>query len=139
MSVTFLLDTNIMSESVKLQPNETFLDNFRQNLEDSAIASVTWHELLYGLYRLPESRRRRNLSNYLTEVIQNKMPILPYCDAAARWFAAERARLTTLGRMPSYPDGQIAAIARVNHLILVTRNVSDFVNFEGLIIENWFV
>lgn len=139
MSVTFLLDTNIMSESVKLQPNETFLDNFRQNLEDSAIASVTWHELLYGLDRSPESRRRRNLSNYLTEVIQNKMPILPYCDAAARWFAAERARLTTLGRMPSYPDGQIAAIARVNHLILVTRNVSDFVNFEGLIIENWFV
>lgn len=139
MSVTFLLDTNIISESVKLQPNETFLDNFRRNLEDSAIASVTWHELLYGLYRLPESRRRRKLSNYLTEVIQNKMPILPYCDAAARWFAAERARLTTLGRMPSYPDGQIVAIVIVNHLILVTRNVSDFVNFEELTIENWFV
>lgn len=88
MNTTFLLDTNIISKTIKLQPDETFLDNFRQNLEDSAIASVTWHELLYGLYRLPESRRR-----------------------------------------PSYPDGQIAAIARVNHLILVTRNVSDFVNF----------
>ncbi|MCW6035243.1 hypothetical protein K4A83_03010 [Spirulina subsalsa FACHB-351] len=72
-------------------------------------------------------------------MIQANMVILPYCDAAAGWFAAERARLTTLGRMPSYPDGQIAAIAQVNHLILVTRNVSDFVDFEGLTIENWFV
>ncbi len=139
MSVKFLLDTNIISESIKLQPNDIFLEHFRQNLEESAIAAVTWHELLYGLYRLPESRRKKNLSDYLTQVIQEKMIILPYCHAAAGWFAVERARLTALGRMPSYPDGQIAAIAKVNHLILVTRNVSDFADFEGLTIENWFV
>ncbi|WP_261226744.1 type II toxin-antitoxin system VapC family toxin [Ancylothrix sp. D3o] len=135
----FLLDTNIISESIKLQPNPIFLEHFRQNLEESAIASVTWHELLYGLYRLPESRRKKNLSDYLTQVIEDKMIILPYCHSAAGWFATERARLTTLGRIPSYPDGQIAAIARVNDLILVTRNVSDFANFEGLAIGNWFV
>jgi tRNA(fMet)-specific endonuclease VapC len=139
MSIKFLLDTNIISESIKLQPNDIFLERFRQNLEESAITSVTWHELLYGLYRLPESRRKQHLSDYLTQVIQANMVILPYCHAAAGWFAAERARLTALGRMPSYPDGQIAAIAQVNHLILVTRNVSDFVDFEGLTIENWFV
>ncbi len=65
--------------------------------------------------------------------------ILPYCDRAAEWFAIERARLTALGRTPSYPDGQIAAIARVNDLVLVTRNVSDFADFDGLTLENWFV
>ena len=139
MSMKFLLDTNIISESIKLQPNDIFLEHFRQNLEESAITSVTWHELLYGLYRLPESRRKKNLSDYLTHVIQEKMIILPYYHTAAGWFAAERARLTALGRIPSYPDGQIAAIAKVNHLILVTRNVSDFADFEGLTIENWFV
>lgn len=139
MSVKFLLDTNIISESIKLQPNDIFLEHFRQNLEESAIASVTWHELLYGLYRLPESRRKRNLSDYLRLVIQEKMIILPYCGAAAEWFAVERARLTALGQMPSYPDGQIAAIAKVNNLVLVTRNVSDYANFAGLEIENWFI
>ncbi len=139
MSIKFLLDTNIISESIKLQPNDIFLERFRRHLEESAIASVTWHELLYGLYRLPESRRKQNLSDYLTEVIQARMIILPYCDAAAGWFAAERSRLTALGRMPSYPDGQIAVIARVHHLTLVTRNISDFADFEGLAIENWFV
>jgi tRNA(fMet)-specific endonuclease VapC len=35
-------------------------------------------------------------------------------------------------------DGQIAAIARVNHLILVTRNIIDFQNFSGIEVENWF-
>lgn len=135
----FLLDTNIISESTKLQPSDIFLTRWRQNLEASAIASVTWHELLYGLYRLPESRRKRDLSDYLTQVIHENIPILPYCDAAAAWFAAERARLTALGRTPSYPDGQIAAIARVNNLILVTRNISDYADFEGLTIENWLI
>ncbi|EDZ96143.1 MAG: type II toxin-antitoxin system VapC family toxin [Limnospira sp. PMC 1291.21] len=137
MRMKFLLDTNIISESIKLQPNPAFLAQFRHNLPESAIASVTWHELLYGFHRLPESRRKRLLSHYLTQVIQNKMIILPYCDRAAEWFAIERARLTTLGRTPSYPDGQIAAIARVNDLVLVTRNVSDFADFDGLTLENW--
>jgi len=41
--------------------------------------------------------------------------------------------------MPFYPDGQIAAIARVNNLILVTRNVSDYANFSELMMENWFI
>ncbi|MGL5196257.1 MAG: type II toxin-antitoxin system VapC family toxin [Chroococcales cyanobacterium] len=135
----FLLDTNIISESMKLQPSDILLAHFRQNLEESAIASVTWHELLYGLYRLPESRRKRMLSDYLAQVIQAQTIILPYSQSAAEWFAAERARLTALGRMPSYPDGQIAAIAKVNNLILVTRNVSDYADFDGLTIENWFV
>lgn len=134
----FLLDTNIISESIKLQPNPVFLAKFRQNLSESAIASVTWHELLYGFHRLPASRRKTSLFNYLTQVIQENMIILPYCDRAAEWFAVERSRLTTLGRMPSYPDGQIASIAQVNDLILVTRNISDFRYFQGLTLENWF-
>lgn len=137
MRMKFLLDTNIISESIKLQPNPTFLAQFRQNLSESVIASVTWHELLYGFHRLPDSRRKRHLSDYLTQVIQDKMIILPYCDRAAEWFAIERARLTTLGRTPSYPDGQIAGIARVNDLVLVTRNISDFADFDGLTVENW--
>lgn len=35
-------------------------------------------------------------------------------------------------------DGQIAAIAVVNRLILVTRNTDDFDGYLGLEVENWF-
>jgi tRNA(fMet)-specific endonuclease VapC len=57
---------------------------------------------------------------------------------AAEWFAEERARLSQIGRPPSYPDGQIAAIAATNDLILVTRNTTDFADFIDLQVENWF-
>jgi tRNA(fMet)-specific endonuclease VapC len=39
---------------------------------------------------------------------------------------------------PAFQDGQIAAVAAANQLILVTNNVRDFVNFQGLTIVNWF-
>jgi tRNA(fMet)-specific endonuclease VapC len=71
-------------------------------------------------------------------VVINALLILPYTTAAARWFATERSRLTKIGLSPSYPDGQIASIAAVNNLILVTRNVSDFIHFDGISVENWF-
>ncbi|NJR69696.1 MAG: type II toxin-antitoxin system VapC family toxin [Synechococcales cyanobacterium CRU_2_2] len=48
------------------------------------------------------------------------------------------AKLLGLGQVPSFLDGQIAAVAQINSLILVTRNVSDYQGFVGLQIENWF-
>jgi tRNA(fMet)-specific endonuclease VapC len=67
------------------------------------------------------------------------MTILPYDERAAEWHAKERARLTVLGQIPSFVDGQIAAVAKVNGLILVTRNTPDFEKFSGLKLENWHV
>ena len=66
------------------------------------------------------------------------MFILPYCNEAAGWHAKERARLTAIGQTPSFIDGQIAAVAYVNNLIMVTKNIADFQPFSGLIIENWY-
>ena len=40
--------------------------------------------------------------------------------------------------LPSAADGQIASIARVNELVVVTANVKDFRRFEGLEVQNWF-
>lgn len=87
---------------------------------------------------MPDSNRRRAIEAYLQEEVKAKLPILPYTQEAAEWFAQERARLFSIGLTPSYVDGQIAAIAKVNNLILVTRNVSDYANFQDLPIENWF-
>ncbi len=65
------------------------------------------------------------------------LTVLGYDDAAAAWHASERARLTGSGKTPSFVDGQIAAIARVNALVLVTANVRHYESFEGLTIEDW--
>ena len=69
----------------------------------------------------------------------HKNDILPYDEHAAEWHAKERARLASLGQMAAFVDGQISAIAKVNSLVLVTRNSSDFKKFSGLQLENWHV
>lgn len=42
-----------------------------------------------------------------------------------------------MGLTPPFLDGQIAAIAYVHDLVLVTSNVSDFQNFEGVDVVDW--
>lgn len=134
----YLLDTNVIAESTKPQPNQQVLNRFTQLAEEVAISSVSWHKLWFGVDRLPPSRKRQNLEEYLHNLLAADLPILPYTAEAGEWFAVERSRLVKVGLPPSYPDGQIAAIAKVYDLILVTRNVSDYGNFKGLVVEDWF-
>jgi len=87
---------------------------------------------------LSASKKRRAIEAYLKEAVRNALPILPYDEEAASWHASERARLAKRGRPPAAADGQVAAIARVNELVVVTANVKDFRRFEGLEVESWF-
>jgi tRNA(fMet)-specific endonuclease VapC len=64
-------------------------------------------------------------------------PVLAYDEAAAQWHGIERARLEGLGKPAPYADGQIAAIAHVNELTLVTVNTKDFARFKDVDVENW--
>jgi len=134
----FLLDTNVISEPLRPQPNPAVIQRLQQYQGEFAIASVTWHELLFGCYSLPTSKRRERIEQYIKEIVQPNIPILPYDHVGAEWFALERARLVIIGKTPAYPDGQIAAIAKINGLILVTNNVSDYTDFEELQLDNWF-
>jgi len=138
MSVKYLLDTNTISEPARRIPNANVLYKLNACKSEISIASVIVHELLYGCLRLPDSKRRDALWNYIYESVLN-LPVLEYDLKAAEWHATERARLTKIGKTPAFVDGQIASIAYSNNLVLVTNNVSDFQFFDSLKIENWFV
>lgn len=138
MSSKYLLDTNIISEAIRLLPNSNVVSQLAENQLELATASVVMHELLAGALRLPESKKQEFLLEYINS-IPLKMPILSYDFKAAQWHARERVRLTKLGKTPAFVDGQIASIAYCNNLVLVTNNVADFRFFESLIIENWFI
>ncbi len=133
----YLLDTNVLSESMKTSPQKSVLKLAERHQHEIVTAAPVWHELFYGCQRLPVSRKREILETFLYDVLKPNMTILPYGEQAAEWHAKERARLASLGQMPSFVDGQIAAIAKVNGLVLVTRNSSDFKKFSGLQLENW--
>jgi tRNA(fMet)-specific endonuclease VapC len=137
VSLRFLLDTNVLSEPLRHVPNPRLLARLDRHIGTMGMAAPTWHELRFGCERLPRSRRRDQIEDYLATVVQVDFPILPYDEEAAGWHARERARLVARGGTPPLIDGQIAAIASVNDLILVTANASDFAVFEGLRIEDW--
>jgi tRNA(fMet)-specific endonuclease VapC len=137
VSLTYLLDTNIVSEPLRPAPNQQVLERLKRYEDEIALAAIVWHELLFGAYRLAPSTRRSAIEQYLSQVIAPTIPVLPYDNRAAQWHAAERARLVSLGRTPPFADGQIAAIARINNLILVTVNTADFALFQDIQIEDW--
>jgi tRNA(fMet)-specific endonuclease VapC len=126
-----------LSEPIKSQPNERVLEALSEHDGELATCSIVWHELQYGAARLSASKKRRAIEAYLEEAVRNALPILPYDEEAASWHASERARLGKRGRPPSAADGQIAAIARVNELVVVTSNAKDFRRFQGLKLEDW--
>lgn len=133
MGLKYLLDSNVLSEPPRPRPHAGVMDRLVRHTGEVATASVVFHEMLHGTLRLPKSRRRSELEEYLGE-LQASMPILPYDEDAARWHAEERARLYR--KTPAFVDGQIAAVAAVHDLIVVTANVSHFSPFR-IKVENW--
>ena len=85
----------------------------------------------------PRGKRRDALETYPQDVVLASFPILAYDELAAHWHGHERARLEGSGRPAPYVDGQIAAIALVNDVVLITLNVKDFARFKNVEVENW--
>lgn len=137
MTLRYLLDTSIVSAPMSRRPNPAVVERLDEHGSECAIGAPVWHELTYGARRLPRGRRRAGLEAYLRDVVHKSFPILPYDEAAAAWHGQERARLETLGRAAPFVDGQIAAIAHVSRLVLVTINTGDFAGFKGLTVEDW--
>jgi tRNA(fMet)-specific endonuclease VapC len=133
----YLLDTNVLSEPISKSPDKKVLKLLNERGHESATAAPVVHELRYGSKLLEPSRRRADVERYIDEVVLRIYPVLAYDQAAAEWHAEERARLSKLGRPPPNFDGLIAAIAKVNGLVLVTANVKDFQAFKELSVENW--
>ena len=137
MILKYLLDTSVLSERVRPRPDRSIVERLRRHEREAATAAIVLHELRFGCHLLPRSRRRSLLEAYLGEVVLPRLPVLAYDATAAEWHARERARLTRAGRPPPFVDGQIAAIAMVNDLELVTLNTRDFDMFEGLEVTDW--
>jgi tRNA(fMet)-specific endonuclease VapC len=137
VTLRYLLDTSIVSSPVSRTPNPQIVKRLEEHGHECAIAAPVWHELTYGCRRLPRGKRRDALESYVNDVVRASFPILAYDETAATWHGYERARLESLGRPAPFTDGQIAAIAHANGLVLVTANVKDFARFNELEVRNW--
>jgi predicted nucleic acid-binding protein len=80
-------------------------------------------------YSIAEARRE--LARLIREAEEPSNP----GGANTAW--TERARLAGLDQSPAYVDGQIAAIAFVQGLTVVTANMRHFQGFSGIRVVDW--
>jgi tRNA(fMet)-specific endonuclease VapC len=137
LNARFLLDTNIISELARPAPDQGVINRLRSHELVCAISAPTVEELAFGVARLAPSRKRDLLERWLEGVV-SRFEVLCHDTRCAMWLGRERARLRAEGLTPSRVDGEIASVALINALVLVTRNTTDFQNFAGLKMENWF-
>lgn len=137
MTLKFLLDTGTLSAVIAPKPSRLAIERLSRRQEQCAIAAIVWDELIYGCARLPASKRKEQLQAYLDDVVRPSFPILAYDERAAEWHGLERAHQESAGKTKPYVDGQIAAIASVNDLILVTPNLRHFKGYRDLSVEDW--
>jgi tRNA(fMet)-specific endonuclease VapC len=138
MTVVYLLNTNVLAQPVRPSGNTRVLERLEAHRGEVAIPAPVLHEITYGYLILPPSRKRELLAEYVATKVRLIIPVLPYDDRAAHWHAEQRAILESVGRSPALLDGQIAAIAATNELILATGNTRHFADFPELQAEDWF-
>ncbi len=132
----YLLDTDVLSEPLKPAPDPGLIDFLKASQAHLSTAAPVWHELVFGCARLKHGKRKQAIEKYLLEVVAPTIPVLPYGQEAARRHGQERARLEGLGTPPPFVDGQIAAIALVHDLVIVTKNAKHYKRFKGIRIHH---
>lgn len=136
-----LLDTNVVSEAMKLQPHATvrnWLD--AQSAETLFLSSVTVAELMFGVCALPEGKRKETLSATLDGVMELfATRILPFDTQAARLYANLAVKARAAGRGFPTPDGYIAAIAAARGFAVASRDTSAFEAAGVRVIDPWGV
>lgn len=127
-----ILDTNVISELMKPDPDPLVRD-WLNALGNTSLGTtaITLSELEFGLRRLPDGQRKKELYARLGLLLQS-LPILPFDELAAHEAARLRTIRATTGLASHTADMMIAGIAAAQSSILATRNIRDF---EGLPIE----
>ena len=133
----FLLDTNVISELVKLAPNQNVVE-FLSTLDSVWLSIISLHEITYGLRLLPKGGRRSELEEKLQQLLSEYSDlVIPIDQSEAYQAALFRVQAKHQGRVIHLADSLIAGSAKVHNLSVVTRNVDDFFAIDVDIINPW--
>jgi toxin FitB len=135
-----VLDTSVISELARQVPDSGVL-SWLDSLEVAEVATtaVTAAELRYGVARLPDGHRKRELAVVIRGILAEDFHgrVLPFDERASVRYADIVIGRERIGRPIGIADAQIAAICRDSEAILVTRNIADFEETGIELINPW--
>ena len=138
--MSFLLDTNVVSELIARRPDPNVTRWVEgQNTEAVFLSVITVGELNRGIQRLPDSRRKKALANWLTGdlLVRFGDRVLPLNVPVMMTWGALVARMEADGQLIPAIDSLLAATAAQHGLAMATRNVRDFKPTGISIINPW--
>jgi predicted nucleic acid-binding protein len=126
--VAFLLETTALAELAKPRPNAGFLKWLSANaMDDGFIASLSIGEIESGIAMLSDKTKQHRLEAWLDRLVAEYADrILPFDEQCARVWGKAVGKARRRGTTPPIIDSQIAAIAYVHELPILTRNVRHF-------------
>ena len=134
-----VLDTNVLSEPLKLRPDLkvlAWLD--AQTAETLYISTISYAELRIGVLRMPVGRRKETLTASIKQVLDLFRDRMLYFDIeAAEHLAQIAVQCDKVGRPATAPDAYIAAIAAAHGFAIATRNVGHFEYTGVTVINPW--
>jgi predicted nucleic acid-binding protein len=135
-----VLDTNILSELMRLEPNPRVFQRVATQARTSLYTtSINKAEILFGIAILPEGRRRAALAAAAEAMFDDDLAyrVLPFDEAAAELYVEIVANRRREGRPIEGFDAQVAATARAAGADLATRDVRDFAGCGLWLINPW--
>ena len=123
-----LLDTNVISETMRVRPDQRVVRWLDRRPPSSLFLSViSVDEIVYGIAILPAGRKRTGLARGFDRIVDAFVGrLLPFDSEAARASAEIRAHRRRGGQPISLADAQIAGIAKSNGHAIATLNARDF-------------
>jgi predicted nucleic acid-binding protein len=128
-----------MSELVKATPDENVI-NWINNTPDERLflSVITIGEIRKGLTKLPDSKKKYRLTNWLNTLLENyEARIYPVDLAVAESWGTIQGKAENNGTPVASVDSLIAAVAQTHNLIIVTRNEKDFAATNVTIVNPW--
>ena len=138
--MSFLLDTNVVSEWLKPEPDANVLQWLSEVDEDSVWLSViTLAEIRFGVERMPPGRRRAALAAWIENDLAARFEgrIVGIGLGIADAWGTFMARGARQGKTIAAMDGFLGAIALAQGLTLVTRNTADFEPMGVPVLNPW--
>jgi tRNA(fMet)-specific endonuclease VapC len=129
--MSFLLDTNICSAHMRRPAG--LAHRFVQHSGRLQIPTVVLAELYAGAFMLDDPTR---ILTGINDLLQDLI-VLAFDEECARQFGLLRGDLKRAGIATGPIDLQIASVALVHDLTLVTHNTADFQGINGLRLEDW--